>query len=237
VGKRKDGQPMGRVISTQPDPEVVRTSFRGIRPVLYEFFTARNTRQARAAAVKRLALQPGDVVIDLGCGTGLSLRRLVSAVGSEGRVIAVDASPDMLARARRRVEAAGWRNVELVEAFAQDFQPRAPVDGVLACNVNQLICSLEVVQNAVAWLKPGGRFVATGGLRGHGFGGFVQSLMTRVMVPIVQRERSAVRWILHERPWQELERVLGPLEVEYFLNGGAFVARGVRLPASDAKAE
>jgi ubiquinone/menaquinone biosynthesis C-methylase UbiE len=228
---------MGRVISTQPDPEVVRTSFRGIRPRFYDFFTAGVTREYRAVAVERLSLRPGNTVIDLGCGTGLSLGLLARAVGPKGHVIGVDASLDMLVRARQRVEAAGWGNVELVEAFAQDFQPQSPVDGVLACNVNQLICSLEVVQNAVAWLKPGGRFVATGGLRGHGFGGFVQSLMTRVMVPIVQRERSAVRWILHERPWQELERVLGPLEVEYFLNGGAFVARGVRLPASDAKAE
>ena len=222
---------MGHITSTQPDPEVVRTSFRGIRPVLYEFFTARATRRTRAVAVKRLALRPGDTVIDLGCGTGLSLRLLARAVGPEGRVIGVDASPDMMARARRRVEAAGWKNVELVEAFAQDFQPQTPVDGVLACNVNQLICSPEVVQNAVEWLKPGGRLVASGGRRGLGFGGFLQALLTRVMVPLVQRERSAVRWILHERPWQELERALGPLEVEQFLSGSAFVARGVRPPA------
>src|SRR3990172_4308941 len=98
---------MGRSISTQPDPEVVRTSFRGIRPILYEFFTARTTRPARAAAVKRLAVQPGETVIDLGCGTGLSLRLLVDAVGPDGRVTGVDASPDMLARARHRVEGAG----------------------------------------------------------------------------------------------------------------------------------
>lgn len=228
---------MGRAISTQPDPEVVRTSFRGIRPVFYDFFTAGVSREFRAAALERLALQPGDTVIDLGCGTGLSLRLLTDAVGPEGRVIGVDASPDMLARARRRIEAAGWANVELLEAFAQDFQPEAPVDGVLACNVNQLICSPEVVQNAVAWLKPGGRFVAAGGRRGPGRGGFLRALFLRVTVPLLQRERSAVRWILHERPWEELERTLGPLEVEQFLAGAAFVARGVKPPEGDARSE
>jgi len=222
---------MGRAISTQPDPEVVRTSFRGIRPRFYDFFTAGVSRQYRAAAVERLDLQPGDTVIDLGCGTGLSLRLLGRAVGPEGRVIGVDASPDMLARARQRVEERGWANVELVEAFAQDFQPQAPVDGVLACNVNQLVCSPEVVQNAVGWLKPGGRFAAAGGRRGPGLGGFLRALFLRVTVPLMQRERSAVRWILHERPWQELERALGPLEVKQFLAGSAFVARGVRSPA------
>ncbi len=153
---------MGRAISTQPDPEVVQTSFRGIRPALFDFFTAAPSRQFRAVAVKRLALQPGDAVIDLGCGTGLSLPLLVDAVGPGGQVIGVDASPHMLARARRRVEAAGWRGVELVEAFAQDFQPPSPVDGVLAGNVNQLICSPEVVRNAVDLAEAGGT------LRGDG---------------------------------------------------------------------
>ena len=45
---------MGRAISTQPDPEVVRTSFRGCRPVLYDFFTAAPSREFRAVAVERL---------------------------------------------------------------------------------------------------------------------------------------------------------------------------------------
>jgi ubiquinone/menaquinone biosynthesis C-methylase UbiE len=228
---------MGRAISTQPDPEIVRTSFGGCRPLFYDFFTAGVSRQHRAEAVRRLALRPGDAVIDLGCGTGLSLPLLVDAVGPEGRVIGVDASPHMLARARRRVEAAGWRSVELVEAFAQDFQAPEPVDGVLACNVNQLICSPEVVQNAVAWLKPGGRFVATGSRRGPGSGGLLRALFLRVTVPLMQRERSAVRWILHERPWQELERALGPLEIQYFLGGAAFVAWGARRRAGETRAE
>ena len=228
---------MGRAISTQPDPEVVRTSFRGCRPIFYDFFTAGVSRQYRAVAVGRLALQPGDAVIDLGCGTGLSLPLLVDAVGPEGQVIGVDASPHMLARARQRVEAAGWRNLELVEAFAQDFQPQEPVDGVLACNVNQLICSPEVVQSAVTWLKSGGRFVATGSRRGPGFGGFLRALFLRVTIPLMQRERSAVRWILQERPWQELERALGPLEIEYFLAGAAFAAWGARRPAGETRAE
>jgi ubiquinone/menaquinone biosynthesis C-methylase UbiE len=228
---------MGRVISTQPDPEVVRTSFRGVRSLFYDFFTAAPSREFRAVAVKRLALRPGDAVIDLGCGTGLSLPLLVDAVGPSGQVIGIDASPHMLARARRRVEAAGWRDVELAEAFAQDFQPREPVDGVLACNVNQLICSPEVVQNVVAWLKPGGRFVASGSRRGPGLKGFLRALFLRVTVPLTQRERSAVRWILQERPWQELEQALGPLEIEYFLAGAAFVAWGTRRRAGETTAE
>jgi ubiquinone/menaquinone biosynthesis C-methylase UbiE len=228
---------MGRAISTQPDPEVVRTSFRGVRPALFDFFAGGVSREFRAAAVRRLALQPGETVIDLGCGSGLSLSLLVKAVGPEGHVIGVDASPDMLARARQRVEARGWRGVELAEAFAQDFQPTAPVDAVLACNVNQLICSSEVMESAVAWLKPGGRIVAAGSRRGPGFGGFLRALSLRVTIPLMQRERSAVHWILQVRPWQELERALGPLEIEYYLAGAAFVAWGVKATEAKPTAE
>jgi demethylmenaquinone methyltransferase/2-methoxy-6-polyprenyl-1,4-benzoquinol methylase len=228
---------MGRAISTQPDPEVVRTSFRGVRPALFDFFAGGVSREFRAAAVARLGLQPGETVTDLGCGSGLSLSLLVKAVGPGGHVIGVDASPDMLARAGRRIERAGRRGVELVEAFAQDYQPPAPVDGVLACNVNQLICSAEVMHSAVGWLKPGRRFVAAGSRRGPGFGGSLRALFLRVTIPLMQRERSAVRWILQERPWQELERTLGPLEIEYYLAGAAFVAWGVKAPEAKAATE
>jgi SAM-dependent methyltransferase len=71
----------------------------------------RATARLRADAVQRLRLQPGDTVLDFGCGTGLSFALLVGAVGAEGRVVGVGISPDMLARARARVEAHGWLSV------------------------------------------------------------------------------------------------------------------------------
>jgi hypothetical protein len=42
----------------------------------------------------------------------------------------------MLAIACQRVEAGGWKNIELVEGFAHQFQPERPIDAVLACNVS-----------------------------------------------------------------------------------------------------
>ena len=149
--------------STQPDLSVVRRSFEGFRARLYDIIVRPVSVGYRALAVERLALRPGETVIDLGCGTGLSLPLLAPMVGEQGRVIGLDASPDMLALARRRVEAGGWRNVELVEGFAHQFRPERPVDAVLACNVNQLIASREVMEQALSWLRPGGRIVAAGG--------------------------------------------------------------------------
>ena len=72
----------------------------------------------RVATVERLGLQAGDSVLDIGCGTGLNLPLLVGAVGPTGRVVGLDYSEGMLREARRRVEANGWSNVELVQGDA-----------------------------------------------------------------------------------------------------------------------
>jgi ubiquinone/menaquinone biosynthesis C-methylase UbiE len=63
--------------------------------------------------VERLALVPGARVLDVACGTGNSVLPAANAVGASGQVLGVDLSEAMLARARERVDAAGFTNVEL----------------------------------------------------------------------------------------------------------------------------
>ena len=92
-------------------------------------------RPARRRAVAALDLSPGDVVVDMGTGTGVSLPLLREAVGEAGRVVGVDASPGMLARARARVEAAGWENVDVVEGDVRDPPLEGPVDAVCSAFV------------------------------------------------------------------------------------------------------
>ena len=74
-------------------------------------------RKARAAAIAALDLQPDDVVIDLFCGTGVNFPLIMATLGKEGRLIGIDGSAGMLAKARQRVKKAGWpdNRVRLLE--------------------------------------------------------------------------------------------------------------------------
>lgn len=70
----------------------------------------------RKAVVDALALRAGDTVVELGCGTGLTFPLLQRAVGPRGKIIGVDMTDAMLARAREKLSRYGWSNVELIES-------------------------------------------------------------------------------------------------------------------------
>ncbi|SFB92244.1 Methyltransferase domain-containing protein [Halobiforma haloterrestris] len=84
----------------------------------------------RAAAACRL--EPGDTVVEMGCGTGANLPSLREAVGPEGTVIGVDFTGPVLERARDLVS--GYDNVHVVrgDATRPPLNGAADVDAVLA---------------------------------------------------------------------------------------------------------
>jgi SAM-dependent methyltransferase len=65
------------------------------------------------------ALQPGETVVDVGCGRGVTSRRAAAAVGARGHVVAVDIAPDLLDAARAYSLPPGAARVEWVLADAQ----------------------------------------------------------------------------------------------------------------------
>ncbi|MFB6146684.1 MAG: class I SAM-dependent methyltransferase [Halobacteriaceae archaeon] len=86
----------------------------------------------RRRAVAALDLEAGDTVVELGCGSGANLGHLRRAVGDAGRVLGVDLTPELLARAGDRAADHGWENVSLVRGDASRPPLSGPVDGVLA---------------------------------------------------------------------------------------------------------
>lgn len=77
-----------------------------------------------AMLMQHAAVQPSERVIDVGCGTGVTLLDFAARTGAAGRVLGCDVSAPMLALARERVAEAGHKHVEVVEADAQthDFE-------------------------------------------------------------------------------------------------------------------
>ena len=86
----------------------------------------------RKRAIQSLALNQGDTVVELGCGTGLNFSLLQDRVGPRGRIIGVDLTDAMLDGANSRVAAHGWSNVELIQSDAAVYSFPAAVDGILS---------------------------------------------------------------------------------------------------------
>lgn len=116
----------------------------------------------RTRAIAGLQLRPGDVVLDVGCGTGLSLPLLQAAVGTSGKVYGFDQSPDMLARALHRVQTEGWSQVEVFDCSAQALTLPQKVDAFLFHYTHDILRSPTALSQLLAWAKPGARVAIAG---------------------------------------------------------------------------
>ncbi len=117
----------------------------------------------REQLVARLPVGSGDTVLDVGCGTGLCMPGLQDKIGTSGRIIGIDASPDMLNLAAQRVSENGWRNVHLIYASVGEADIDRTADAALFCAVHDVMQSPEAIANVFAHLRPGAAVAAIGG--------------------------------------------------------------------------
>lgn len=110
------------------------------------------------ALIERASPRSGERVVDVGCGTGATTLELARAVGSDGRVLAIDISEPMLEVARRRIEAAGFAWVDLLLADAQVHRFAAGHD-LVASRFGVMFFGDPVAafRNLKAALEPDGR--------------------------------------------------------------------------------
>jgi len=104
-------------------------------------------------------LNPGEIVIDVGSGSGFDSLIASTMVGSEGQVIGFDMTQAMLKKAQAGAETMGATNVEFREGFAENLPlPDAFADVVISNGVlNLTLNKIETLREWARILKPGGR--------------------------------------------------------------------------------
>jgi len=119
----------------------------------------RDEEQRPDEIIRTMALKSGDMVADLGAGTGYFTRRLAKAVGPFGLVYAVDIQPEMLSLLKTNVEKAGIRNVVPVLGASDDPKlPQGSLDWILLVDVyHELQEPKAMLAKMREALKPTGR--------------------------------------------------------------------------------
>jgi len=102
---------------------------------------------------------PGDVMLDVGTGSGLAVRELCKTTPSIGLVVGIDSSEEMIRLARRRVVSAGLKKVKFLKMRAEDLRfPDGFFDVVVSnCGIDFAGFS-QCVKEISRVLRPGGVF-------------------------------------------------------------------------------
>ncbi|MEO5896643.1 MAG: methyltransferase domain-containing protein [Vicinamibacterales bacterium] len=121
----------------------------------------REQEEAPTKAVAALKLKPGQVVADIGAGSGYYSMLLAPAVGLAGKVYATDIQQEMLTLIRQKLAANGVRNVETVLGTVTDPKlPDGSLDLAVMVDVYHELQQPEVFLRALKrTLKPDGRLV------------------------------------------------------------------------------
>jgi len=182
----------------------------------------------RLRTVQALGLRAGDSVVDIACGTGLNFSLIEEAIGPDGRIVGVDLTDAMLARAQDRVETNGWSNVSLVQADAAEFEFPTGVDAILATYPHALLPeSGQVIANGAEALSAGGRWVVLD-LK---IPDNTPRWLTQLGIATVGRSASLEEWIVR-RPWEAIrvamQDTLVDLSWTELFFGIAYLAAGSR---------
>lgn len=178
----------------------------------------------RQRAIAKLAPRRGDIVLDVGCGTGLSFAALQARVGPEGRIVGIEQSPEMIARARERAQRNGWNNVTLLNAPVGQARVQVKADAALFHFTHDILREPRALAYVVRHLKPGAPVVASGLVWARRWAVGVNLAVLAAAL----RSVSTLEGL--QEPWDHLAGLLGGVQVDRAMAGGVFVARGTVPP-------
>ena len=116
----------------------------------------------RALAIQALALQPGERVLDVACGTGSTVVTMARQVGPTGRVLGIEQSPEMAGIARQRLEDAGITHAEIVTADVRRVSRPFDADAVLCSFTHDVLQSPDAIARIRQLSKSGARIAVLG---------------------------------------------------------------------------
>lgn len=178
----------------------------------------------RKMAVDSLGLGPGDAVLEIGCGTGLNFSLLRDAVGPDGRIIGLDLTDRMLARAQRRIEANRWRNVELIKADAAEFAFPSGLNGILSTFALTLIPEYEqLIERGSRALAGGGRFAVLDFKKPDNR----PLCFTRALV-LLSRPFGVTLDLADRHPWEAMEKYFAQSSYRELYFGFSYLSVGKR---------
>ena len=176
----------------------------------------------RLLAIKKLSLQRGNCVIELGCGTGLNFPFLMEQIGPEGRLIGVDLTPRMLDIARVRVERSGWKNLELIQSDVAAYVFPEGVNGVLATGLFGYIPEYDrVIKAASQSLVPGGHLAILDGKQPETLPSWLFKIVLKLGGPFGYTPEY-----FNVRPWESVERYFKETSLEKKYGGMIYILSG-----------
>ncbi len=175
---------------------------------------------ARRAAIELLALRRGDTVLDVGCGTGLSMALLEQGVGARGRIVGIEQSPEMMALARQRVLEHGWRNVTLVERTAEEAELPRRADAALFHFTHDILREPLALQNVARGLRPGAAVVACGLQWASPWAWPLNLFVLGAALHSVTSLQGL------DRPWTLLAQHLDKLRIDSMMGGSIYLVSG-----------
>jgi ubiquinone/menaquinone biosynthesis C-methylase UbiE len=176
----------------------------------------------RKMAVRALNLNPGDTVVEIGCGTGLNFGLLHQQVGPQGRIIGVDLTAAMLTKANRRIRRNHWTNVSLTQSDAATFQFPGCVDGIISTFALTLVPEYDqVIKNAASALPTGKRLVILDFKMPEKWPMWLVHLFV-----ILTRPFGVTLDLGGRQPWKSVDRYLVPVEFKSLYFGGIYIGVG-----------
>ncbi len=190
--------------------------------ILYRMIGLR-MKAYRLLAIKKLSLNKGDCVVELGCGTGLNFPFLMERIGPEGRLIGVDLTQGMLDIARDRVGRSGWKNVELIQSDIADYDFPEEINGVLATGVFGYIAEYDrVIEAASKAIVPGGHLVILDGKQPERLPLWLFKIVLRLGKPF-----GFTSEYFEVQPWESVERYFQKTSIEQKYGGLIYILSAI----------